>query len=65
MEEEGARRGWQISLLMEIELLVSRSCLDFVSVAVVFRSLVSALCQISPKAVRYSETVCSDVSCSG
>lgn len=63
MEEEG--RWWQISLLMECKLLFSCSCLDFVSVSVVFGSLVSAQCQISPKAVRYSKTVCSGVSCSG
>lgn len=62
-KEDGG--GWQISLLMESELLVACSCLDFVSVSVVFRSLVSAQFQISPKAVRYSKTVCSAVSCSG
>lgn len=38
-EEKGKKRwkkergGWQISLLMESELLVSCSCLDFVSVS--------------------------------
>lgn len=63
--EEGGRRGWQISLLMESKLLVSCSCLDFVSVPVVFRSLVSEQCQISAKAVKYSKPVCSDVFCSG
>lgn len=62
MEEERERK---IILLMKTELPVSSSCLDFVSVCVVFGSLVSVQYQISPKAVRYSKKVCSGVSCSG